>query len=753
MSDNFKPIITIILILSLFSTNANAQNIIIEGIIKDSERKEILPFANIYLQKNYLGTICNEKGAFKITIPSDKKNDSLVISYIGYHSQKISIASIKSPIEVLLVENQVILDEIIVTGYTANSIIEKAISKIPQNYCQEPYKSKGFYRVTSQKDNNYIHLSEAVFDIYQSKIDNNKKQFKLEKMRAIKDEKASKGIDLGLKPKGIYEFDIVNNVNDIGLLNRKGLKLHTFKIDGSDFINNREVYKITFDQKSTKKAGYKGYVLIDKETFAFVYFDIQLSPKGVSYYKFGDASTRTLMKIVGIKIDMSRNNYQISYKQFGNKYYLNNVGNDATLTFKSNREHYNFKTDTRVDYLITKIETKNIKQFSNEETLGQSKLIEEQNSIYDADFWENYNILLPTSNFSKIASKIDANNKANDIKIEIEEQLDKLPKDKSIRIDSILSFYNSKNLFNGTVLITSEGKTILEKSYNNTLTDNKLNSQFRIGSLSKTFTSMIIAQLENEGKLKYSDSISKFLPNYKNGNVTIHHLLSHQSGIPNFLADGDYLKQIFTKKYTLEELVGQFCSDTLEFQPGTKFEYSNSNFVILSLIAEKILKIKYKDILNQFIFKPLNMADTYFGKSIDSTNLVSGFMYGKPEPKFYIQNVGGAGGITSTTNDLLKWSNVLDSTQILPTSKIKQLIEPKAEYNDWDAYYGYGWMIDRYMFPSSKKHKIYYHPGTDLGFNSMFVKQPDNGITIILLNNTGEFPRFEVTELILNELN
>ena len=746
-------IITLALILSFFSTNINAQNIVIEGVIKDSERKEILPFANVYLQKNYLGTISNKKGEFKITIPSDKKNDSLVISYIGYNSQKISIASIKNPIEVFLIENQLTLNEVIVTGYTANSIIKKAIAKIPQNYYQKPYKSKGFYRVTSQKDNNYIHLSEAVFDIYQSKNDKPKKQFRLEKMRAIKDEKASKGIDLGLKPKGIYEFDIVNNINGIGLLNKKGIKLHTFKIDGTEFINDREAYKITFDQKKTKKAGYKGYMLIDKKTFAFVYFDFQLSPKGVSYYKFGDASTRVLMKIVGINIDMSKNNYQISYKQLGNKYYLSNVGNDATLSFKSKREHYNFKTDTRVDYLVTKIETKNIKKFLKKETLSSSKLIEEQNSIYDGDFWKNYNIMLPTSDFNKIASKLEANNKANDIKIEIEEQLNDLPKDKSIRIDSILSFYNHKDLFNGTVLITSEGKTILQKSYNNAITDNKLNSQFRIGSLSKTFTSMIIAQLENENKLKYDDSISEFLPNYKNGDITIHQLLSHQSGIPNFLANGDYLKQIFTEEYTLEELVNQFCSDTLKFQSGTKFEYSNSNFVILSLIAEKILKKKYKDILNQYIFKSLNMTDTYFGNSIDNTNLVTGFMYGKPEPKYYIQNVGGSGGITSTTGDLLKWSKALDSTKLLPTSKIDQLLEPKAQYDDWDAYYGYGWMIDRYMFRSSKKHKTFYHPGTDFGFYSMFVKQPDNGITIILLNNTGEFPRFEITELILNELN
>ncbi len=196
-----------------------------------------------------------------------------------------------------------------------------------------------------------------------------------------------------------------------------------------------------------------------------------------------------------------------------------------------------------------------------------------------------------------------------------------------------------------------------------------------------------------------------------------------------------------------------FCSDTLEFESGSKFEYSNSNYVILSLISEKIIGKDYSEILSQNIFKPLNMEDTYYGEIKERENLVTAFLYGKPEPIYDAQNVGGAGGITSTASDLLKWSNALDSEQILPQSKIEYLLTPQAEYNDWDAYYGYGWMIDRYMFSASKKHKINYHPGTDFGFYSMFVKQPDLGITIIMLNNTGDFPRFEMTELILNELN
>ncbi|WP_117884230.1 serine hydrolase [Aureibaculum luteum] len=746
-------IITIFLIYFLFSTITNAQNIVIEGVIKDSEQKEALPYANIFLQENYFGTISNQNGQFKIVIPQEKRNDSLVVSYIGFKTQTFSISNIKNPLEVFLKEDETTLKEVVITGYTAESIIKKAIEKIPSNYFSKPYKSKGFYRVTSQKDNSYIHLSEAVFGVYQSKIDNPKQQFKLEKMRAIKDEKASQGIDLGLKPNGIYDFDIMNNLDEIELLNKKGLKRHTFKIEGSELINGKEAYKITFDQKDIKKSGYKGYMLIDKESFAFVYFNFGLSPKGISYYKYGDASTRALMKIVGVNIDMSRSNYQISYKKFKNKYYLNNVGNDATLTFQSEREHYNFTTDTRVDYLVTEIKTDSISPFSNDEILGKGKLIEEQNSIYDAKFWEDYTIILPTNDFNEIAKKLEANNKANNFKVEIEDKLYKLPKDKKVRIDSILTFYNQKDLFNGNALISFEGKTIFQKSYNNDFTSNKANSQFRIGSLSKTFTSMIIAQLENEGKLNYNDEIKKYLPNYPNGNVTISQLLSHQSGIPNFLSNKAYLPQILSNKYSIEEVVTLFCSDTLEFESGSKFEYSNSNFVILSLIAEKIVGKNFKEILNQNIFKPLNMSDTYFGESTDKKALVTSFMYGNSEIKYNSQNVGGAGGITSTTSDLLKWSNALNNVQLLPQSKLDNLFKPQAEYNDWDAYYGYGWMIDRYMFSSSKKHKINYHPGTDFGFYSMFVKQPDSGITIILLNNTGEFPRFEITELILNESN
>jgi len=732
---------------------AKGQSLVISGHVYDAETNSYLPYANIASKSNSIGTATNLLGEFKLIIPNDEQQDSLIVSFIGFTSKTIAIPKASQSIKVVLVKEQTQLDEVLLKGFTAETIVKKAIGQIPNNYFDQAYISRGFYRVSSQKDLQYIHLSEAVFDVYHSKESKPYRQFKLDKKRSIKDVAASKGIDLGLRPTSVYGFDIVNDLDQMNFLNKKGLKEHSFQIDGHVIVSGKEAYKVSFDQLKTTNSGYKGYMLIDKSSFAFLYFDFGLSPKGVDNHKFGDAGLRAMLKIMGIQITMSKNQYQIEYKKIGAKYYLHKVGNDASLHFKSERNHYNYSADTRVDYIVNSTSFDNPKPFSNDETLHKGRLIEQQNSNLDPDFWRDYTIILPTHDFGEIAKKLQANNEANDLRIKAEDAISKLPKDKLIRIDSVLQFYNDHEVFNGNALVVVENKILLHKSYNNEFTKNQLDSQFRIGSLSKSFTSMVIMQLENEGKLHLQDSISKVLPHYKHGQVTIAELLSHQSGIPDFLASRDYSVEILSKSFSLDEVVEKFCSDSLAFKPGSKFDYSNSNFSILALIAEKIENKRFGKILADRIFTPLQMNSSFLEPAGDSTRLVTAYLYGVPEPKYHPQNVAGAGGITSTTKDLLKWSEALDQESLLPAAKMKELFEPRIAYTDWDAFYGYGWMIDDFKFSTSKKHKIVYHPGTDLGFYSMFLKQPDTGITIILLNNTGEFPRFEMSELMLNELN
>jgi len=752
MKSIFRPLCFLLIV---FAGHAQAQDVVVYGTVRSAAENEPLPYATVYLQAQSIGTVCNSEGAFRLLVAPEHLNDSLVVSHLGHQSQAFHLSKLSSPLTIVLEDfHQLLAGVEIVGGYEGIALIKEAIEKIPNNYPTAPYRSKGFYRVSSQKDQQYIHLSEAVFDLYQSFGEDTEQQMRLEKMRSIKDEKASRGIELGLNPSGIYEFDLVHHLEETNLFTKAGFKQHSFRLEGMVRIDGRAAYKVTFDQKDAKTEGFKGYVLIDKETMAFVYFDYGLSPKGkVVEQKYGNAAVRAMLKLVGMDIRISKNDYQVHYKRIGSQYYLSNVGNDATLRFSSDREHYNFVTDTRVDYLTTAIEMDSVLPFTSEEILGRRKLIEHQNSIYDPQFWADHTIVLPTADFNEIAKTIEANNSANDIQEELENSLYSLPKDPALRIDSILSFYHRKGLFNGNALIALEGETLFEKSYNNALTSNAAQTQFRIGSTSKTFTSMLIALLEQENKIEYSDSIHQFLPNYPNGDITIGQLLSHRSGIPNFTANDDYLPKILENSYSIEEVVTLFCSDSLAFVPDSKFEYSNSNFVLLSLIVEKSVGKDFGAALKQYIFDPLQMNATYFGAPTDDTFLATGYFYGKPEPYYNVGNVGGSGGITSTTGDLLLWSKALETDQLLSLTNREQLYVPRSEYIDWDAYYGYGWMIDRYMFLASKKHAIRYHPGTDFGFYSMFLKQPDNGITIVLLSNTGEFPRFDITQLILEELN
>lgn len=744
-----------IFILAALQLNAqNSDVLTIHGVVFDKKTKKPLPYANISLRDNRLGTVTNINGAFKFRVSSSYKDDSLHISYIGFETIALKLSEIVKGAHIFLVEDTQLLNEVVVTGLTVESILTKAIKKIPENYYSDPYKSKGFYRLKAKKEGFYIRISEAAFDLYHTKESNEKNQLKLGKVREVKDEQILKGIEIGAKPKEILGADIINNLKESGFLDKKGRKNHTFLLEAITSYNGREIFVISFDQKDgIKKSGYRGKLFIDLKTFAFIHLDYGLSPKGIEYHKFGSASQRVLMELFDIKIKAPKNDLKISYKKIEDKYYLSSVYVETIWSIKSSRAHYDFDTDIRLDYLITDIQTENCESFTDEEVLGKNKLIEQQNSIYDQNFWKEHNVILPNFDFTTIAKTISAKNKTQDFKIEIEDLIRKYPKDKAGRIDSILSFYNRKGLFNGNALIAYNKEPIFQKSYNNSLTKNHRKTQFRIGSTSKTFTSMSIMLLENDGKLKVADSIGMYLPEYIHGGVTIEQLLTHQSGIPNYTVNDDYLAMILSEPYSIDELVFLFCSDSLEFDSGSKFEYSNSGFVILSQVIEKITNKTYAQVLKDRIFDPLEMNGSYFGRPTDRTNLAIGYVYEKPEQSYYVQNVIGAGGVTSTTEDLLKWSNAIEKEILLPKEKMNKLFVPRADYADWDADYGYGWMLDRYQFQASKKHQIRYHPGTELGFYSMFLKQPDKNISIILLSNTGDFPRFPITDLILNELN
>jgi CubicO group peptidase (beta-lactamase class C family) len=748
---------TVLLLLVSSLSIYGQQHLVIKGKISD-EYNNPLSSVTIRVLKNGTGTVSNQSGLFSLNVSQVSSTDTVVFSSIGYSSKKTAISDfLVNQINLIqLTGKSELLQEVVVKSTDPLVIIQSAIEKIPVNYYNSIHESHGFYRLNAKKGEEYLMLSEAVFDIqnfgYSSGKDN---QFKLIKSRYVQDEKGIHGIDLAVKPKGLYSSDIIKSVEESEVLNKGALKKHKYKFLKSIKYNGADTYVIGFDQKDdVKESLYSGKCYIDKESRAIVAIEYSRSAKGIEYAKYGDAATRTLLKMMGLNIDIKGEHHFITYQKVNGKWFLSSVKSTYSWNFKSNARFYDFPANIRLDYVVTGVDTINIQPYTGKETLGDNKVIEFQNKGVQLDFWKDYNIILPDYNTDSIANKILAKNESFNLKKKVEKKLRAFPKDKALRIDSILNFYHQNGAFNGTVLIKKEGKILLVKGYG--LADKEKGiaaadiTQYRTGSLTKTFTSLLILQLVAENKLSLQDSVGKYLPSFVHKSVTIHQLLTHTSGMPSYTNDVEKMVSIMSNRQSLNDIIITLCSDTLEFEKGTSFRYSNSGYTVLAGIIEVVTGKTYSEVLHDKIFAPAAMDKTTFGANDLNSK---GYWMGSAEPSYIISNTAGAGGISSTVLDLLKWDEVLRTDKLISQSLLSEAFLPRSSYDDWDADYGFGWMIDRKMFQQSKRHKIIYHPGTDFGYYSMFVRQPDTDNLIIMLSNTGDFPRFDLTDLILDEIN
>ena len=244
------------------------------------------------------------------------------------------------------------------------------------------------------------------------------------------------------------------------------------------------------------------------------------------------------------------------------------------------------------------------------------------------------------------------------------------------------------------------------------------------------------------------------MPYYTHGDITVEQLLTNQSGIPDGLKNKDYRAKITATSYTLKDIVMNFCSDSLNFESGTQFEYSSSNFQLLALIAQEVSRKPFNALLQDRIFTPLQMTDTYFGTyNGPESHQAKSYVNNVAQSTYDVGNEAGAGGISSSAEDLLKFHNALLTNKLLPQKQKDEMLKTRVQYNEKDGWYDYGWMTDKDAFDAAKKHTITYHLGTGTGFFTMFVRQEDSDNCIILLNNTGIFPLYDMADLALTILN
>ena len=329
---------------------------------------------------------------------------------------------------------------------------------------------------------------------------------------------------------------------------------------------------------------------------------------------------------------------------------------------------------------------------------------------------------------------------------------------KAEKIDALITKYHQYNQFNGTLLVAENGKEIYKKGFGLANMEwnmpNQANTVFRIGSVTKQFTAILVLQLAAAGKIKLDEPINSYLPNYPKNTgsiITIHHLLTHTSGIPNFTSFNNFQTEIANHAYTPDDFIGLFMNRPLDFLPGERLAYSNSGYFLLGYIIEKITGKTYGQCLKESILDPLQMTHTgYDQNDLILQNRASGYLKdfdGFKKASFSDMSVPyAAGGMYATAEDMQLWDHALYTDQLLPQKFKDSLFNTYATLRNIN--YGYGWFIRE--IPNLKQHpiKVVEHGGGIEGFSSLISRIPEDKNLILLFNNTGNTVLDEISSSI-----
>lgn len=310
------------------------------------------------------------------------------------------------------------------------------------------------------------------------------------------------------------------------------------------------------------------------------------------------------------------------------------------------------------------------------------------------------------------------------------------------QIDKLVKAFVDLDQFSGSVLVAKKGKVVLSKGYGLANREwnvtNTADTKFRIGSLTKQFTAMLVMQLYQEGKIDLQGSISDYLLYYRKDigtRVTIHQLLNHTSGLGDFGSRDDFW-EICKTEYAPKEFVEKYCSENLEAEPGLRYRYSNSGYYILGAIIESLRAKPYSEVLQERILDVIGMNNSgmemrkeVISKEASGYNLQYG-NYTKPDYINLYAVIFAAGGMYSTVGDLLKWDRALYTEQLLSNKNLELMLKPNMEK------YAYGIVVNKMKLPELPFTSDFSsHTGAINGFRSIILRESHEQQAIIVLGN------------------
>ncbi|WP_373520236.1 serine hydrolase domain-containing protein [Aquiflexum sp.] len=274
---------------------------------------------------------------------------------------------------------------------------------------------------------------------------------------------------------------------------------------------------------------------------------------------------------------------------------------------------------------------------------------------------------------------------------------------------------------------------------------------FQIGSMTKQFTSTAVLQLVEQGKVSLDDPIQKYVDYFPNKEypVTIHHLLSQTSGIPEFFDIDEDEMHLLSQEHTPEQLISYYMNQPLAFEPGSNFHYSNSNYPLLGVVIEQVSGMSLKEYLRVNLFEPLNMSSTslWYTDETKRKRISNGYRSYQGElissPKIVGSVPYAAGAIVSTADDLLIWNRELKNRTFLSDFVVQSLISEKHTNSGTGTGYGYGFFIKDLL-----GHKTIQHGGNLYGFTSSGLYLPTEDLFVCILSNKS----LERTEEVANYL-
>lgn len=309
------------------------------------------------------------------------------------------------------------------------------------------------------------------------------------------------------------------------------------------------------------------------------------------------------------------------------------------------------------------------------------------------------------------------------------------------RIDDAIARYYKPNEPGATVLVVKDGKPVYRKAFGmadvGKGTPLTPDMQLRLGSVTKQFTSTAILMLADEGKLRLDDDITRFLPDYptRGKRITVEHLLNHTSGIVSYTSKPAFVEHM-TEDMPVAALIDTFKNDPLEFEPGAKFKYNNSGYLLLGAIIEKVSGQPYARFVEQRIFIPIGMNDTAYegqerGKAIKAAGHTVGEKGFEPSIKISVTQPYAAGALVSTLDDLARWDQAVSSGALLKPATWARATAKTTLGDGARIDYGYGWEMG-----AVRGVPFIGHGGAINGFGTYVMRLPEQKLYVAVLRNT-----------------